>query len=498
MAGPYLLALDQGTSSSRALVVDTAGAIRACAARPFAQHYPRPGWVEHDPEEIWTSQIEAAREAIAAADIEPREIAAIGLANQRETALIWERASGRPIANAIVWQCRRTAEMCEALQREGAAPLIRERTGLVIDAYFSGTKYAWLLDHVPGARERAVVGELLCGTVDTWLLWRLTGGKVHATDRTNASRTLLYDLHRERWDADLCALLRVPEVMLPRVLPSAADFGETTLELFGRPIPLRGVAGDQQAALFGQGCIARGDTKCTYGTGAFILRYLGAESAMAPEGMLLTAAASADSTPAYAWEGSVFIAGAAVQWLRDGLGIVKSAPEIEALAASVQDSGGVQIVPAFVGLGAPFWDPRARGAILGLTRGSTAAHIARATLEAIAFQTRAVLDVMAAEEPLHELRVDGGAAANNLLLQIQADILGAPVLRPREVETTALGAAYLAGIAAGVLPADAPRALWQLDARFLPAIDAPEREQRYALWRRAVERASGWIEEEEG
>jgi len=491
MAGPYLLALDQGTSSSRALVVDTAGTIRASAARSFTQHYPRPGWVEHDPEEIWTSQIEAAREAIAAAGVEPREIAAIGLANQRETALIWEKSSGRPIANAIVWQCRRTAEMCEALQRDGAAPLVRERTGLVIDAYFSGTKYAWLLDHVPGARERAAAGELLCGTIDTWLLWRLTGGKVHATDRTNASRTLLYDLRRECWDADLCALLRVPEAMLPRVLPSAADFGETMPDLFGRSIPIRGVAGDQQAALFGQGCIARGDTKCTYGTGAFILRYLGTESATAPDGMLLTAAASVGSTPAYAWEGSVFIAGAAVQWLRDGLGIIKSAPEIEALAASVQDSAGVQVVPAFVGLGAPFWDSRARGAILGLTRGSTAAHVARATLEAIAFHTRAVLDVMSENEPIHELRVDGGAAANDLLLQIQADILGAPVLRPREVETTALGAAYLAGIAAGVLAADAPRALWQLDARFSPTIDVHERERRYALWRRAVERASG-------
>src|SRR5579875_2208475 len=461
MAGPYLLALDQGTSSSRALVVDTAGTIRASAARSFTQHYPRPGWVEHDPEEIWTSQIEAAREAIAAAGVEPREIAAIGLANQRETALIWEKSSGRPIANAIVWQCRRTAEMCEALQRDGAAPLVRERTGLVIDAYFSGTKYAWLLDHVPGARERAAAG------------------------------TLLYDLRRECWDADLCALLRVPEAMLPRVLPSAADFGETMPDLFGRSIPIRGVAGDQQAALFGQGCIARGDTKCTYGTGAFILRYLGTESATAPDGMLLTAAASVGSTPAYAWEGSVFIAGAAVQWLRDGLGIIKSAPEIEALAASVQDSAGVQVVPAFVGLGAPFWDSRARGAILGLTRGSTAAHVARATLEAIAFHTRAVLDVMSENEPIHELRVDGGAAANDLLLQIQADILGAPVLRPREVETTALGAAYLAGIAAGVLAADAPRALWQLDARFSPTIDVHERERRYALWRRAVERASG-------
>ena len=498
MPSAYLLALDQGTSSSRAMVVDGSGHIIALAARTFRQIYPRPGWVEHDPEEIWQSQLEAAREALSAAGVQPGQVAAIGIANQRETAIVWERASGRPIANAIVWQCRRTAEICDALKHDGAEPLVRERTGLVIDAYFSGTKFAWLLDNVPGARARAKHGELLCGTVDSWLIWKLTNGRVHATDRTNASRTMLYDLRCDSWDEDLGALLRVPQAMLPAVFPSAAGFGQSDPEWLGAALPIHGVAGDQQAALFGQGCVAAGGCKCTYGTGAFVLRHAGSRPPEPPPGMLLTAAASPDGAPAVAIEGSVFVAGAAVQWLRDGLGVIGSAAEIERLAALVEDNGGVQFVPAFVGLGAPYWDQHARGALIGITRGTTAAHIARATLDAIAMQVRAVLDAMSGDGAAAELRVDGGAATDDLLMQTQADLLGAPVLRPRDIETTALGAAHLAGIGAGVWRnAEATAALWQPDRRFTPEITTDERERRYALWRRAAERAAGWEDEDE-
>ncbi len=480
------------------MVVDANGRTVALSARPFRQIFPRPGWVEHDPQEIWESQLAVAREALSAARVEPVQIAAIGIANQRETAIVWERESGRPIAKAIVWQCRRTADLCDAMRRDGAEPLVRARSGLVIDAYFSGTKFAWLLDNVPGARSRAERGELLCGTVDSWLIWKLTGGRVHVTDRTNASRTMLYDLRRDSWDDDLCRLLRVPPGMLPQILPSTADFGVSDRALFGAALPIRGVAGDQQAALFGQGCVGSGGCKCTYGTGAFVLRHTGTSAPEPPAGMVLTAAASTDGAPAFALEGSVFAAGAAVQWLRDGVGIIGSAPEIESLAASVEDSDGVQFVPAFVGLGAPYWDQHARGTLIGITRGTTAAHIARATLDAIAIQVRAVLDAMTYESAAAELRVDGGAAANDLLMQTQADLLGAPVLRPREIETTALGAAYLAGIGAGVWrDAFATAALWQAQRRFMPAIAEGERERRYALWKRAAQRAAGWATEVE-
>jgi glycerol kinase len=496
MSAPLILSLDQGTSSSRALLVDEHGRVLASAARSFPQLYPQPGWVEHDPEAIWSSQLAAARAVIAERAVDSARIAAIGIANQRETAVVWERASGKPIANAIVWQCRRTAAICDALAASGAAALIRARTGLVIDAYFSATKFAWLLDNVPGARRRAERGELLCGTVDSWLIWRLTGGRAHLTDRSNASRTMLFNLETDDWDDELCDLLRVPPAMLPRVQPSSSDFGVSDAALFGRSIPVRGVAGDQQAALFGQGCVD-GGCKCTYGTGAFVLRQTGAAAPPPPAGMLLTAAATTDSERAFAVEGSVFVAGAAVQWLRDGLGIIASAAEIEALAASVGDSAGVQFVPAFVGLGAPFWDQQARGTLIGLTRGTNKAHIARATLDAIALQVRAVIEAMYVDGPPGDLRVDGGAAVNDLLLQTQADLLGTAVVRPREIETTALGAAYLAGIGAGIWrDARETASLWRSERSFTPAIGADERETRYARWLRAVERARGWAEED--
>ncbi len=495
MTARYVLALDQGTTSSRALVVDRTGAIVASAAREFPQLYPKPGWVEHDPEAIWSSQLACAHEAIASAAIGVEAIAAIGIANQRETTLLWDRQTGAPLMNAIVWQCRRTAERCEALRAAGHEPLFRERSGLLLDPYFSGTKIAWMLENVPGARQRAEAGQLAFGTVDSWLLYRLSGGQIHATDRTNASRTLLYDLRNDRWDAELCGVLDVPQAILPQILPSAAPFGETDPELFGRPIPIRGVAGDQQAALFGQGCIAAGATKNTYGTGCFALRHTGSQAPPAPPGLLATAAASADGKPAFALEGSIFIAGAAVQWLRDGLGLIGSAAEIEALAASVPTTDGVYFVPAFVGLGAPRWDPYARGLIAGITRGTTRAHIARATLEAIAFQTCDVLQLFdnAGIRSDAELRVDGGAAENDLLMQIQADLLGRTVVRPTVRETTALGAAFLAGIGAGVWQdASETASLWRLDRRFEPQIDAAECSARHAAWRRAAERAGGW------
>ncbi len=491
----HVLALDQGTTSSRALVVDQTGAIVASVAHEFPQIYPKPGWVEHDPEAIWSSQLACAREAIARAGTGVEAIAAIGIANQRETVLLWDRRTGAPLMNAIVWQCRRTAERCEALRAAGHEPLFRDRSGLLLDPYFSGTKIAWMLENLPGARQRAEAGELAFGTVDSWLLYRLSGGRTHVTDRTNASRTLLYDLRNDRWDAELCAVLNVPLAILPQILPSAAPFGETDPELFGRPIPIRGVAGDQQAALFGQGCIAAGATKNTYGTGCFTLRHTGSAAPPAPPGLLTTAAASADGKPAFALEGSIFIAGAAVQWLRDGLGLIGSAAEIEALAASVPTTDGVYFVPAFVGLGAPQWDPHARGIIAGITRGTTRAHIARATLEAIAFQTCDVLQLFetAGVSSDAELRVDGGAAENDLLMQIQADLLGRPVVRPTVRETTALGAAFLAGIGAGLWQdASETASLWRLERRFEPRIDVAERSARFAAWRRAVERAGGW------
>jgi len=468
------------------------------AQREFRQLYPRPGWVEHDPLEIWESQLGVAQEALRQAGVEAREVVALGLTNQRETTLVFERGTGRPLYNAIVWQDRRTASLCQELKAQGLEPLFRERTGLLLDPYFSGTKLAWLLANVPGLRERAEKGEVLFGTVDTWLLYRLTGGRVHATDSSNASRTLLFNLHTLSWDEELLGILGIPPAMLPEVRPSDGEFGATLPELFGAPIPIRGVLGDQQAALFGQAALAAGQGKCTYGTGAFLLLNTGERPVPSPKGLLSTVAWSVRGKVSYALEGSVFMAGAVVGWLQ-GLGLIRESAEVEALAREVADSGGVYLVPAFTGLGAPYWDPYARGAILGLTRGTSRAHLARAALEGVAFQ---VLDVVRAMEgeaglSLKELRVDGGMAQNALFLEIQADLLGVPVLRPRVTETTALGAAWMAGVGAGVLGLEAVREAWTLEARFLPRLSPSRREALYQGWRRAVERTLAWAEGEE-
>jgi len=490
---PYVLALDQGTTSSRAIVFDESGAEVAIAQREFQQIFPRPGWVEHDPLEIWDSQLAVARQALQSAGLAAGDLAALGITNQRETVVVWDRATGLPVTNAIVWQDRRTAEACDRLKREGREPLFRERTGLVLDPYFSGTKLAWILDHVPGAREDSA--RLAFGTVDSWLLWKLTGGALHATDVTNASRTLLWNLHTGDWDAELLRLLDVPREILPEVRSSSEVYGETLPELLGAPVPIAGVAGDQQAALFGQACLRPGMVKNTYGTGCFLLMNAGDRPVVSRHELLTTPAWRIGGRTEYALEGSVFVAGAVVQWLRDGLGLIRSAGEVEALAASVPDSGGVVLVPAFTGLGAPHWDPYARGALLGITRGTTAAHIARAALEAIAFQVADVLDAMAADSgvPVAELRVDGGATVNDLLMQLQADVAGVPVVRPRVQETTALGAAYLAGLATGVWKDTGDIAgRWQVERRFEPALDRDQAAARRARWNRAVERAKGW------
>lgn len=497
-----ILALDQGTTGSTALVVGEDGAVLGRGYRELPQHYPQPGWVEHDPGEIWTTQLEAARAALSAARLAPRDLAAIGITNQRETTLLWDRRTGEPVHRAIVWQCRRSAPLCERLRAEGLEPLVRARTGLVLDAYFSGTKIAWLLDTRPELRARAARGELAFGTVDTWLLWQLTGGRVHATEPSNASRTLCFDIRRLDWDAELTNHLRVPREVFPAVRPSVGVFGETiALDGLGAGIPVAGIAGDQQAALFGQGAFAPGGAKNTYGTGCFLLLNTGPEPVASEAGLLTTVAWSlppaAGQPPAvvYALEGAIFVAGAAVQWLRDGLGLIRTAAETEPLARSVPDTGGVYLVPAFVGLGAPYWDMYARGTLVGLTRGTTRAHLARATLEAIAYQTRDVLEVMSREAGRlpAELRVDGGATENDFLCQFQADILGVPLLRPRVRETTGLGAAYLAGLGVGLWRGpEALRDLWQLDRRFEPAMPADRREALYADWQRAVERARGW------
>ena len=489
----FVLALDQGTSSSRAILFDHGGNAVATAQVPFEQIYPQPGWVEHDPEKIWETQLETARQALRQANASASDIAAIGITNQRETTVIWDR-DGRPIANAIVWQDRRTAPMCEQMRHKGLEQLFRERTGLLLDPYFSGTKVKWLLDNVQGARQRAEAGELMFGTIDSWLLYRLTG--LHATDYTNASRTLLYNIFDLIWDQELLQALSVPASILPGVRPSSGVFAETSL--FGNSLPIAGIAGDQQAALFGQAAFGPGMAKNTYGTGAFCLMNIG-DRKVASEHLLTTIAwGMSDDTRdqvTYALEGSIFIAGAAVQWLRDELGIISSAAESQALAASVEDSNGVYMVPAFVGLGAPFWDPNARGAIFGLTRGANRAHLARATLEAIAFQTCDVIEAVEADSgvALSELRVDGGAAVNDLLLQIQADLLGRNVVRPAVLETTALGAAYLAGLATGFWKdTDAISRNWREDKRFGPRMPADRREEMYAGWKRAVERVKGW------
>jgi glycerol kinase len=494
---PYILALDQGTTSSRAIVFDQHGGIKAIARKEFQQIYPRPGWVEHDPNEIWTSQAAVAAEAIAQAGLAARDVAAIGITNQRETAVVWDRATGEPVYNAIVWQDRRTAEFCDRLKADGHEPLIQQKTGLLPDAYFSATKVAWILDHVPGARTRAERGELAFGTIDSWLVWKLTEGRVHVTDATNASRTMLYDIHRGDWDDELLALFRIPRSMLPEVRSSSEVYADTAERLFGRRIPIAGIAGDQQAALFGQMCTERGMVKNTYGTGCFMLLNTGTRAVPSRNKLLTTIAWKLGDRVEYALEGSIFIAGAVVQWLRDGLGIIRSAADVEALARTVEDNGGVYLVPAFAGLGAPHWDPYARGAVLGITRGVTAGHLARAALEGIAYQVADVLRAMEADSGIcvSELRVDGGAAANDLLMQFQADLLRAPVVRPQTVETTALGAAYLAGLAVGYWEnVDAVRRQWQAERRFEPQMPEERVRALRAGWERAMERAKGWEE----
>lgn len=491
-----ILALDQGTTSSRAILFDHEGRVAGRAQEEFPQLYPQPGWVEHDPEAIWESQLSVARKAMAEAGVTAADVAAIGITNQRETTVMWERSSGRPIHRAIVWQCRRTAALCDELKAEGFDALIHERTGLVTDAYFSGTKVAWLLDNVPGARDRAEAGELAFGTVDTFLLWRLSGGRLHITDPSNASRTMLYNIYSGEWDDEILGRLRIPRAVLPEVKRSSQFYGQTEGELFGCPIPLAGDAGDQQAATFGQTCFEPGMAKNTYGTGCFMLLNTGQTAVPSQNGLLTTIGWQVGDGPvSYALEGSVFIAGAAVQWLRDGLGIIRRSRDVEELAASVADNGGVYIVPAFVGLGAPYWDPYARGTVAGLTRGSTAGHLARATLEAIAYQTRDVVEAMMADSglTLTALRADGGAAENELLMQFQADILGVPVEVPTITETTALGAAYLAGLAVGYWSdLDALRTKWSVAARHEPKMDAAQREKLYDGWKRAVARAKEW------
>ena len=492
----FILALDQGTTGSRAIVVDPDGAVRGSGYVELPQYYPKPGWVEHDAGEIWETTTRAIGQALGAARITAAEIAAVGITNQRETAMLWERAAGRPIHRAIVWQCRRTAPFCERLKSEGHEALFRHKTGLMLDPYFSGTKIRWLLDEVPGARQRAERGDLCFGTIDSWLLWRLTGGAVHATDPTNASRTLCFDIRTLRWDEGLCKILGVPAAILPEVRPSAGAFGETAAGVLPAGIPVTGIAGDQQSALFGQCCFEPGMAKNTYGTGCFILLNTGARPVASEHGLLTTVAWQIGGATTYALEGSVFIGGAVVQWLRDGLGIIGTAAESEALAESVADAGGVYLVPAFTGLGAPYWDPYARGALVGLTRGTTKAHIARAALEAVAYQNRDVLDAMAQDSgaPLAALRVDGGAAANNFLCQFQADVLNVEVLRPAVTETTAMGAAFLAGVGAGLWTAADLAGRWRLERRFRPSPGSASRAAGYAGWRRAVERSRSWVE----
>ena len=489
----YLLALDQGTSSSRSIVFDTQGRIVASAQLELPQIYPRPGWVEHDPREIWRTQLSTAKEALAKAGLTARDIRAVGITNQRETTVVWNRKTGAPIHHAIVWQDRRAEPICAALREANMGETIQKKTGLLIDAYFSGSKLQWMLDNVPGARAAAEAGELAFGTVDSWLIWQLTGGKRHVTDVSNASRTMLFNIHTNQWDDDLLAALRIPKSLLPEVLPSAADFGKTAADMLGGEIAIGGVAGDQQSALFGQACFKAGMAKNTYGTGCFMLMHTGQKFQTSANGLLTTSAAQASATPQFALEGSVFVGGAVVQWLRDGLRAIEHSGQVQQLAESVPDSGGVMMVPAFTGLGAPYWDADARGTITGLTRGSTIAHIARAALESIAYQSAALLQAMSRDainnggSPVSELRVDGGACVNNLLMQFQADLLGIPVLRPACVETTALGAAYLAGLSSGVYQStEELSALWKAERRFMPTLSKDRADELMQRWEQAV------------
>lgn len=495
MSKKYVLALDQGTTSSRAIIFDDQSNIVAVAQKEFTQIFPKPGWVEHDAEEIWGTQIGVAAEALAKAGLRGDEIAAIGITNQRETTVVWDAATGKPVYNAIVWQSRQTMDICDALKAKGLADSFRQKTGLVIDAYFSGTKVKWILDNVAGAREKAEKGELRFGTIDTWLIWKLTSGQVHVTDYSNASRTLMYNIRELKWDEEILAELTVPASMLPTVRPSSEVYGYTDASVFGARVPIAGAAGDQQAALFGQTCFQPGMAKNTYGTGCFMLMNTGEQAIGSQNGLLTTIAWGLGGKVEYALEGSIFIAGAAVQWLRDSLKLIETAADSEYYARKVQGADGVYVVPGFVGLGAPYWDMKARGAILGLTRGSSKAHIIRATLDSMAYQTKDVLSAMEADSSikLQALKVDGGAVANNVLMQFQADILGVPVDRPQITETTALGAAYLAGLATGVW--DTKESLvssWQLETRFQPQMGGEESAKLYSGWQKAVKRALDW------
>ncbi|MBX3585732.1 MAG: glycerol kinase GlpK [Ramlibacter sp.] len=493
----YLLALDQGTSSSRSIVFDAGGHIVAVAQQELPQIYPQPGWVEHDPLAIWQTQLATARDALAKAGLQARDIRAIGITNQRETTVVWHRKTGKPVHHAIVWQDRRAEPTCAALRERGLADTIQAKTGLLIDAYFSGTKLKWILDNVPGVRQQAEAGELAFGTVDSWLIWQLTDGAVHVTDVSNASRTMLFNVHHNDWDADLLQALDIPAALLPRVQASSSHFGDVKASLLGHAIPIGGVAGDQQSALFGQACFREGMAKNTYGTGCFMLMHTGNRFQTSQNGLITTSAAQTTARTEFALEGSVFVGGAVVQWLRDGLHAIQSSAQVQALAESVPDSGGVMMVPAFTGLGAPYWMPDARGTITGLTRGTTVAHIARAALESIAYQSAALLQAMsrdavaAGAAPVGELRVDGGACVNDLLMQFQADLLGIPVIRPAVVETTALGAAYLAGLATGVYASTAELSdLWRAERRFLPTLDKSRAGELMATWEHAVRQAA--------
>ena len=496
--GKYIMALDSGTTSNRCILFDMDGNICAVAQKEFTQHFPQPGWVEHDAEEIFATQLEVARQALQSIGATPGDIAAIGITNQRETTVVWNRHTGKPLCNAIVWQCRRTAAYCDQLKARGLTDSIRSKTGLVIDPYFSGTKIRWILENVPGAREQARRGDLLFGTVETWLIWKLTGGKVHVTDYSNASRTMLFNINTLQWDPQILALLDIPANMLPEARPSSCVYGHTAPELFGAPIPIAGAAGDQQSALFGQACFQPGECKCTYGTGAFMLMNTGNAPVFSKNGLVTTIAWGLDGKVSYALEGSIFVAGAAIQWLRDELRFIESASDSEYMAKKVPDTNGCYVVPAFTGLGAPYWDAYARGCIMGLTRGVNKYHIIRATLDSIAYQVNDVLSAMEADAgmALTGLKIDGGAAANNYLAQTQADLNAAPVLRPRCVETTAMGAAYLAGLAVGYWKDTAEiQKNWSVDRIFAPQLEQPQRQKRLEGWKKAVARAAAWSEE---
>ncbi|MCI5485863.1 MAG: glycerol kinase GlpK [Clostridiales bacterium] len=494
----YIMALDLGTTSCRAILFNHEGEICSVAQKEFTQYFPQPGWVEHDAEEIWATQLGLMYEAMSKLNVTPADIAGIGITNQRETTVVWDKVTGRPVYKAIVWQCRRTAEYCDLLKMKGYSQMFREKTGLVLDAYFSGTKLHWILENVPGVREKADAGRLLFGTIDTWIIWKLTGGKVHVTDYSNASRTMLFNIRTLCWDAEILARLEIPASMLPTPMPSSCRYGQTEPTFFGGPIPISGAAGDQQAALFGQACFQPGDSKCTYGTGAFLLMNTGSEPIFSNNGLVTTIAWGLDGQVSYALEGSIFVAGAAIQWLRDELRIIESAADSEYMANKVPDTNGCYVVPAFTGLGAPYWDAYARGAIVGLTRGVNKYHIVRATLDSIAYQVADVLSAMESDAliRLSNLKVDGGASANNLLMQTQANITGAPVYRPVCVETTAAGAAYLAGLAVGYWKDQSEiQRNWSVDRSFSPEITQQEREKKIAGWRKAVSCCAGWEKE---